>query len=919
MMPRVFEALARIRGILTKKRLVQDFDDEWACMIEIATDENIRFGMDPHTARREALLRMGSSEEARELHRDTCGLPLLETIGHDIRYGMRQLRRSPKFMLAAVLILAIGIGANAALFSEINAVFWKTLPVQQPEQLRTIVWSSPKRAFTGHDLGPPSYTGFVDTPLIGSFSFSSYTTMRNRATAFSGLACWRRGEVNSGEWGSIEAQIVSGNYFATVGVDAVLGRVILPVDEEGARSHPVAVLSYRFWQRAFGGSAGALGQRITINGSPATVVGVLPRGFFGVDPTYAPDVVLPLAMNAIVTGRPRAIEDTRDWTSCEIVGRLSPGVSDAKGQNELESLVHQAILTDPPSEPYELPHIWLKNAGQGLDSLRNATRWSFPVLILIVALVLLIACVNTAGLLFARGMSRQREFATRLALGVSHGRLLRQLLTETLLIWLIGGIAGIVLAYAFSPFLPRLISHFIDTPITRPPLLQFEIRPDWIVLGLSMGLTILTALIFGLAPALRASRVKPISVLNKRQARPIDDDICPFTGKVLVSAQIALAMLLLIAAGLFIHTVVNIRSVPMGFDPHGVVFFRLEPARNGYDVNRRYKLFHDLVDRLQHEPGLVAASGSRTPLQVAGTASVCVPGHAPARLSDSLVNINSVSPGVFDTWGLPLVSGRDVTWMDGTENPNVAIVNEAFVNKYYPGKNALGQNFAFKCGGQQVWIVGVVADMRTVVRAGARPAVYIPYLQSPGGGRIVLTVRTAIDRASAASLVRRIVSQLDANLPVLDDMTPIELRDRQTQREHQVTVVLVLFGLVALILSCLGVYGLLAYIVTQRKPEIAVRIALGARRDEVLLMIMRESLVPAATGIACGLISAVVLIRSVHAIRSYLSEALFRVSMNDPWTLVGAVSLLFLTAIVAAMVPAWSACRMEPMATLRHD
>ena len=919
MMPRVFEALARIRGIFAKKRLVQDFDDEWACMVEIATDENIRFGMDPDTARREALLRMGSSEEARELHRDTCGLPLLETIGHDIRYGLRQLRRSPKFMLAAVLILAIGIGANAALFSEINAVFWKTLPVQKPEQLRTIVWSSPKRAFTGHDFGPPAYTGIVDTPLIGSFSYSAYSMMRNRATAFSGLACWHRGEVNSGEWGSIEAQIVSGNYFATVGIDAALGRLILPLDEEAAKSYPVAVLSYKFWQRAFGGSEGALGQRITINGSPATVVGVLPRGFFGVDPTYAPDVVLPLAMNAIVTGKPRAIEDTRDWTSCEIVGRLSPGVSDAKAQNEIESLVQQAILTDPPPEPYELPHVWLKDAGQGLDSLRNATRWSFPVLILIVALVLLIACVNTAGLLFARGMSRQREFATRLALGVSRSRLLRQLLTETLLIWLIGGIAGIVLAYAFSPLLPRLISHFIDTPITRPPLLQFEIRPDWIVLGLSMGLTILTALIFGLAPALRGSRVKAISILHKRLARPIDDEIRPFTGKVLVSAQIALAMLLLIAAGLFIHTVVNIRSVPMGFDAHGLVFFRLEPARNGYDVHRRLRLFHDLVDRLQHEHSLLAASGSRTPLQVAGTASVCVPGRAPAQVADSFVNINSVSPGVFDTWGLPLLSGRDVAWTDGMEDPKVAIVNEAFVRKYYPETNALGQSFAFKCGSTPISIVGVVADVRTVIRAGAGPAVYIPYLQSTGGGRIVLTVRTTTDRATAASLVRGVVSQLDATLPVLDDMTPIELRDRQIKRERQVTVLLVLFGLVALILSCLGVYGLLAYIVTQRKPEIAVRIALGARRDEVLLMIMRESLVPAAIGIAIGLITAVVLIRSVHAIRTYLSEALFHVSMDDPWTLVGAVSLLFFTATVAAMVPAWSACRMDPMASLRHD
>jgi predicted permease len=919
MMPRVFEALARIQGIFIKKRLVRDFDDEWACMVEIGTDENIRFGMDPDTARREALLRMGSAEGARELHRDTCGLPLLETIGHDIRDGVRQLRRSPKFVLTAALILAIGIGANAALFSEINAVFWKTLPVQKPEQLRTIVWSSPRRAFTGHDLGPRSYTGFVDVPLVGSFSYSAYSMMRNRATGFSGLACWRGTEVNSGEWGSIEAQIVSGNYFATVGIDAALGRVILPVDDEATQSQSVAVLSYRFWQRAFGGSEGALGQRITINGSPATIVGVLPRGFFGVDPTYAPDVVLPLAMNGIVTGRPRAIEDPRDWTSCEVVGRLSPGVSEAKAQNELENLVQQAILNDPPSEPYELPQVWLKNAGQGLDSLRNATRWSFPILILIVAVVLLIACVNTAGLLFARGIGRQREFATRLALGISRGRLIRQLLTETLLIWLIGGIAGIVLAYALSPFLPRLISHFIDTPITRPPLLQFEIWPDWTVLGFSMALTILTAMIFGLAPALRASRVETVSILNKRSATPIDAQIRPFTGKVLVSAQIALAMLPLIAAGLFIHTVMNIRSVPMGFDPKGLLFFRLEPARNGYDTTRRLRLFHDLVDRLQHEPALLAASGSTTPLQVAGTRSVCFPGHIAPQGADSFVKINAVSPGVFDTWGLALLAGRDVDWADGLGKPRVAIVNEAFVRKYYPELNPLGQSFAFKCGSAQTTIVGVVADIRTVLRADAAPAVYVPYLQSTDGGRIVLTVRTTNHRSNAAALVRGIISQLDAKLPVLDDMTPIELRDRQIKRERQVTVLLILFGFVALVLSCLGVYGLIAYVVRQRRADIAVRIALGARRDAVLQMVIRESLVPALIGIVTGLVSAVVLIRSVPAIRSYLSAALFRVSMDDPWTLTGAALLLFLTASAAAVVPAWGACRMDPMATLRHD
>jgi predicted permease len=504
-------------------------------------------------------------------------------------------------------------------------------------------------------------------------------------------------------------------------------------------------------------------------------------------------------------------------------------------------------------------------------------------------------------------------------LGISRGRLIRQLLTETLLLWLIGGIAGIALAYVLSPFLPRLISHFIETPITRPPLLQFEIWPDWIVLGFSMGLTILTALIFGLAPALRASRVDAISILTKRLARPGDGRICPFIGKALVTAQIALAMLLLIAAGLFIHTVVNIRSVPMGFDARGLVFFRVEPTRNGYDITRRLTLFQNLVNRLQHEPALLAASGSSTPLQVAGTRSVCIPGKSFAQGADSFVNINAVSPGVFDTWGLALVSGRDVAWTDGSGDPRVAIVNEAFVRKYYPKINPLGQNFAFKCGSTPASIVGVVSDVKTAVRAGAAPAVYIPYLQSIGGGRIMLTVRTTTDRATAASLVRGIVGQLDPMLPVLDDMTPIELRDRQIQRERQVTMLLISFGLVALILSCLGVYGLIAYIVTQRKPEIAVRLALGARRDEILLMVMRESLVPASIGIVTGLSSAVVLIRSIQAVRNYLSEALFRVSMLDPWTLIAAALLLFLTASVAAMVPAWSACRMDPMTNLRHD
>ena len=920
MIPSVYQAVARVQALFVKRQLDRELDEELAAHVEFLTDENIRRGMDAGNARREALLTIGSIDAAKELHREIRSLPFVEHLGQDLRYAVRQLRKNTAFTIAAALILAIGIGANAVLFSQVNAVFWTVLPVNNPEQLRTLFWNSSKRAFTGEDLGPRVYTGLVVGNSFDSFSYPAYVRMRDGAADFSSLACWQRAEVNAREWGSIEAQMVSGNYFQTLGVEATVGRAIEPLDDQSRTTAPVAVLSYKFWQKAFGASPSALHQTMSINGTSVTVIGVMPKGFFGLDPTYAPDVMVPIAMHAVVTARAGALDNRRDWTPCQVVGRLKPGIPDEQARTEVETLVQQAILEEPPNEQYEMPHLWLKGARKGLDSLRSATLWPFRVLMLIAGLVLLISCINIAGLLLARGTSRKQEIATRLALGAPRSRIVRQLLVETLLLWMIGGGAGITLAYTLSPLLPKLLSRFVETPITQPPILGLDVRPDPTVLSFSIALNVLTAIVFGLLPALRASRVDLVSIMKRAHSAPIGKRFHFISGKALIALQVAFSMLLLFGAGLFIRTLVNMKSVPMGFAPEGLLFFRIEPGRNGYDTARRLNFFKQIVNRLQGAPGVVAASGSSTPLQVAGIRSVCVPGYRPEQSSDRLVSFNSIAPGSFRTWQVPVLAGRDVTWNDREDARMIAVVNETFVKKYYSGRNPLEQRFGFsKCRDIDVAIVGVVADIKTSLRSEARPTVYVPYQQYQGGNRITLAVRTTADPPAMESMVRQIVAELDPDLPVLEVMTPLELRNTQMKHERQLTVLLAIFSFIALLLSCLGIYGMLAYSVNQRTSEIAVRGALGAKRMGIVRMIMRESIAPVGIGIGAGLTSAFALTHGIKSIQEYLTAMLFRVSTNDPWTVIGAVLLFLLTAAVAAALPAARVSRMDPMRVLHHE
>ena len=487
-------------------------------------------------------------------------LALCEDIRGDLRYAVRQLRRSPTFTTVVILTIAIGIGANTIIFSQINAVMLKMLPVKNPEQLQQLEWTSKDRGFA-NSIGSSTGRQREGNNVSEYFSYRAFTTLRDGSKSFSDVACYASQGVNLGvdgraDWGS--AYLVSSNYFQTLGSEALVGRTILPDDDK------VAVLSFPFWQRTFAADVSVLGRSIQINGTPFNVIGVMPRTYYGIDPGSSADVIVPVAMYPAFAGTANALDNDRYWTACRIIGRLKADVSVTQAQTESDVIVKQVVAAANANRKYDPPKVWLTPIGHGLEYLRNATASPLFVLMTVVAVILLVACANVGGLLLARATARQKEVATRLALGASRRRLVRQLLTESLLLSITGGVLGVVLAYALNPWMPTPLTNRVTSLGVTP--LGVDIAPDARVLAFSIFLAVITGLVFGVAPAFRATGVDLLTMMkgasNTGSAR------FRFTGgKLLVSVQVGLSLLLLIGAGLFIRTVANLKSVPLGFDP----------------------------------------------------------------------------------------------------------------------------------------------------------------------------------------------------------------------------------------------------------------------------------------------------------------------------------------------------------------
>jgi len=835
----------------------------------------------------------------------------MRTVLTDLRYAIRMLRKSPGFTSVAVLTLALGIGANTAIFSLLDQVMLRLLPVSHPEQL--VILRSPGEHH-GHT--------WSDGDATESFSFPIYKALREGNSVFSGLIGCYPTEANvsyHNETEHVSAELVSGNFFEVLGVAPTLGRMFSLEDDQVQGAHPVVVLSYAYWQRRFGGDPTLLNQAVLVNAQPMTVVGVARRGFTGAQAGQTPDVFLPLMIKPVITPGWNGLDDWNDYW-LPVLGRLKPGMTIPSAEAGLQGLYHglleqQALARSSPhwtaSERAQFVNrkLLLAPGGRGRDVLAHDAGTNVVVLFVMVGLVLLMVCTNLANLLLARGAARQRELAVRLALGASRGRLIGQLLTESMACALAGGLAGLpVAAWTLKALVTRIIAG--------AGIQGLSARLDLRVLAFSFGVTMLAGVIFGLAPAFRAARADVNSALKNQSGASMAPAQVRLR-KAMVTAQVVFTVLLLVGAGLFTRTLWNLRHLDLGMQPDHLISFTVAPSLNGYTPDQTRTLCDRLREALAGLPGVRSVSGAEIAAltETDAISNITVPGSPPLRGDLNDARTDQVAPGYFSTLGIPLITGREFTPSDGSQAPKVAVVNEAMVRRFIPGGDALGKRLAFGAGTvrPEIEIVGVVQDAKNgEIREGKVPYVYVPYAQDPKLGHLTFYVRSFQNPLTLASDLRKTVQRFDANLPVQDLRTMETTIDEDLFAEHLVAQLSLGFGVLAAVLAAIGIYGVLAYSVVQRTREIGIRVALGARPAEVQRLVYAETSPLLIAGIGLGLPLAFVLARLTESL-------LYGVRASDATVYLVATALAAIVAGLASYVPARRAAKVDPLVALRYE
>ena len=871
---------------------------------------------------------------------------LLEDVSQDLRYGMRGMLRQRTFTLAAVLTLALGIGANTALFSVVDALLLKTLPVKEPERLVLFKSTSPR------EFSPGFYSGNWETdPATGqnvmtSFPHQSYLRMREQQGAEGALSdVFAFGDVTlnvsaDGQADVVSGQAVSGNYYAGLGVHALLGRTLADEDDRAGAS-PVAVLSQRYWQRRFGGDPGVIGKQINLNNAAFTVVGVTPQGFEGAGQVGSTqDVTFPLAWEPQLYAdlKSSRMNGAGEWW-LRLMGRLKPGATAEQARAQLEGAFRQSVVehravrqaqaqtagANPirELEPKDFPRLHLTPGGQGEMDTRQSYAPSLYLLLGVVGLVLLIACANVANLLLGRAVARRKEIGVRLALGASRMRLVRQLLTESVLLACMGGALGVVFALWIKNSL-LAVSDWGGRGLTA-----LEPRLDWRVLAFTLALTLVTGVVFGLAPAWRATKVDLTPTL-KDSGRSSGSASRSLLSRGLVVLQVALSVLLLVGAGLFVRTLVNLHRVEVGFNTSNLLLFGVRPELVGYKDERRALLYQQLAERLEAVPGVHKVTFSRVPLlgRVQTTRGVYLRDaltaapDAEGRIKTSgQSNIHYVRENFLDVMEIPLLAGRPLNARDDARAPKVMVVNQTFAAKYFPGENPIGKRLTFDPKKpDEIEIIGLARDAKyRRQRDEVPPTAYLSWRQGLSDmNEATVELRTAGDPAAVVAAVRRAVGEVDGNLALNNIRPQVEQADQALAMERLFARLTTLFGLLAQLLAAIGLFGVLAHSVAQRVREIGIRMALGADRPDVLKMILRQGMTLALLGVALGLAGAYVLTKYLES-RMNLSQMLYGVRSFDPLTYGATAVLLMLVALVACFIPARRATKVDPLVALRCD
>jgi predicted permease len=886
----------RIRSLFRRDHVERELNEELLFHIDRQIEQYVARGMTADEARTAALRAMGGLDRRKEECRDTRRVRLIEDLVVDLRYGVRMMRRAPAFTAVAVLSLALGIGANTAIFSLLDALLLKSLPVHNPDELFVLRGTA---HYPMYQRIRQHNRWFVDL-----FATSGLTTLDVEV----GDATPERAGVS----------LVTGSYFSVLGVLPLIGRTFTIADDRVPGAHPVAVASFGYWQRRFAGDPDLVGRTIRITRTPITIIGVAPPGFFGERVGAAPDLWVPLTMWAqVVPGRDLLRSPGTGWLT--LMGRVRSDIRLAEAEAALTTLFRQFLLerlgpnmADDDRRDFERAAVTMMPAHNGLSSLRGQFSRPLQILMAVVGLVLLIACANVANLLLARATARRREIGVRLAIGMGRGRLIRQLATESLLLSAVGGVVGLALAW----WVREALLHLVSTDGTRVPLAA---AMDARVLLFAIALCFATALVFGLVPAWQATRVDLVTSVGRlRQAHSAGSSRSALSST-LVASQVALSLVLLVGAGLFLGTLGNLREVNLGFHPDRLLIVDVDRTA-AYPGAEYAALARRLLQRIRAVTGVESVTLSENGAlggRDSGTSRMRPVDFIPGKEGIPQAQYDLVGPEYFGTMGITRFAGRDIDERDDEAAPRVVAINEAMARRYFGASNALGRRMVWGVGdtAQHMQVIAVVRDVKQrTPRDEAELRFYIPYFQHPAreiaSARFI--VRTTAPPETVLNPLRQTIRSEDRQLSIGSIDVVTDLVDRTLVRERMIATLSAGFGALAVALACVGLYGLMAYRVARRTGEIGVRMAFGAARRNVLWMIVRQNLALVGAGVAAGVPLALAASRLTESL-------LFGIAAGDTKTLLAAIVAIALAGCLAGVGPAWRATRIEPATAVRHE